>query len=66
MLVVDEGLCVGCGLCLTVCPREALNAWGCLQIDQDKCAECLDCIEICPVDALRIERRTTGGRRMDG
>jgi electron transport complex protein RnfB len=61
MLVVDEDLCVGCGLCVTVCPTEALNAWGHLEIDDDRCAECFDCIEICPVDALRIAQGPGNG-----
>ena len=52
MITVDEELCLGCGLCMTVCPTEALKAWGYLEIDSDKCNDCLECTEFCPVSAL--------------
>lgn len=56
MVTVDEELCVGCGLCVTVCPTEALKVWGYWEIDGDKCTDCFDCIGICPVEALRVEK----------
>ena len=61
MLAVDEDLCVGCGLCVIVCPTEALEAWGYLIIDTAKCSECLGCIEICPVEALGMKQENSSG-----
>ena len=55
MLAVNEDKCVGCGLCVSFCPREALKAWGLCWVDTDKCNECLICLDYCPVDALAIQ-----------
>lgn len=40
MVAVDIDICVGCGRCVTFCPREALKAWGYLEIDEEKCTDC--------------------------
>jgi NAD-dependent dihydropyrimidine dehydrogenase PreA subunit len=54
MLTVNEDRCVGCGLCVSFCPRDALKAWGLCRIDRDACNDCLICPEYCPVDALVV------------
>jgi NAD-dependent dihydropyrimidine dehydrogenase PreA subunit len=54
MLAVNEDKCVGCGLCVSSCPVDALKAWGLCRVDADKCNECLVCLDYCPVDALAI------------
>ena len=55
MLAVNEGKCVGCGLCVSFCPTDALKAWGLCHVDADKCNECLVCLDYCPVDALAVQ-----------
>ena len=42
MVVADLDKCVGCGYCQTVCPREALCAWGHVNIDSNRCTDCYD------------------------
>lgn len=54
MLAVNEDQCVGCGLCVSFCPVEALEAWGLCRVDTDKCSECMACLDYCPADALVI------------
>ena len=54
MLTVNENRCVGCGLCVYFCPRDALKAWGLSRIDREACNDCLVCLDYCPVDALEI------------
>ncbi len=54
MLVVNKDRCVGCGLCVSFCPRGALRAWGVCAVDTAECNDCLDCIEYCPADALEV------------
>jgi NAD-dependent dihydropyrimidine dehydrogenase PreA subunit len=54
VLVVNEDKCVGCGLCVSFCPSEALTAWGVCTIDRERCTDCLVCVDYCPVDALEV------------
>jgi len=55
MLTVNEDRCVGCGLCVYFCPRDALKVWGACRIDRDVCNDCLICLDYCPVDALGVQ-----------
>jgi len=54
MLQVNEGKCVGCGLCVAFCPTEALIVWGVCRVDRDNCTDCYICVDYCPVDALGV------------
>jgi len=53
---VDQGRCVRCGRCVTLCPEGviALVESG-VQIDLSYCKGCGICIEECPVDAIAFE-----------
>jgi 4Fe-4S ferredoxin len=65
-LVVDKGLCVGCEICKTVCPREAIKVTRAekrpgektpkptIDIDLDKCHYCGVCNSICPFGAVTV------------
>ena len=45
--------CVGCGLCLRVCPMGCFFPSGYKYVvDQDMCIGCGECIAECPVDAI--------------
>lgn len=52
MLTILPEKCVGCGMCVMVCPEEALAVWGLVEVDRKKCTDCLTCVEYCPVEAL--------------
>lgn len=56
-LLLDKGACIGCGMCLTVCPREVfLMEHGRATISElDACMECGACMSNCPVAAIRVE-----------
>ncbi len=55
-LRVNWQLCRGCGLCTSVCPREAVSlVWGKAWIDQRKCVLCHQCEKTCPFGAIREE-----------
>ena len=51
-LHIDEGLCLGCSLCLVACADEAIEVNEFAIINQEKCSECFDCLENCPAEAV--------------
>ena len=53
--VVDDDLCDECGLCMPLCPPEAIHMTrkG-LVVDHDACTGCVKCIAPCPVGALAM------------
>lgn len=53
----DRGLCVGCGMCLAVCPHEVfIPDNGKVAVsDRDACMECGACMMNCPTEAIRVE-----------
>jgi len=51
---VDKEKCNGCGLCVSICPVQAISLiQNKASIDQNKCLECLLCMDECPVNAIR-------------
>ncbi len=51
----DPSKCIRCGLCVGVCPFDALSLEdGRIVIDHEKCTLCTLCVKGCPVAALRI------------
>jgi len=55
-VIVDK--CVGCGICVGVCPTQAINIVDKKAIiDLDKCTLCGACPDSCKFDAIKIERR---------
>jgi len=53
MLYVDEKRCSGCGLCVDVCPVEAITLQDRVAaIDQNLCTECEACAAACPEGAI--------------
>lgn len=54
---VFENTCIGCGLCVDVCPRNAITLVdGRAVIDPDSCTSCGQCILTCPVAAIKDAR----------
>ncbi len=50
---IDKEKCVACGVCVDVCPTEALSVEGDFAVcDADLCVDCGVCIPECPTEAI--------------
>lgn len=56
-LRMDSEKCIGCGMCLEVCPRAVFRMTnGTAEIaNRDACIECGACSRNCPVEALNVQ-----------
>ena len=56
-LRLDRQTCIGCGMCLTVCPHGVfeLNGKKARIATKDACMECGACAGNCPVNAISVE-----------
>lgn len=55
MIKIDQTLCAGCGICVDVCPNEAI----CLvdhiaTINKALCTQCKACVYACPNQAISV------------
>ncbi len=53
---VVAAMCVGCGKCVEVCPRQAIVPGRPPAFDLRKCIGCLCCAEVCPQGAIEVRR----------
>ena len=54
-ILIDEAICVDCGLCTGVCPTQALTLnpdTFYLTFNRSRCIVCEQCIPACPVQAI--------------
>lgn len=62
--VIDEAWCIGCTLCLPVCPTDAILGANKRMhtVVEPHCTGCELCIPVCPVDCISLEplTQTTG------
>ena len=54
---VDEQKCVGCRMCLTVCPHSVfvMREKKAALSDRNGCMECGACAQNCPVEAITVQ-----------
>ena len=58
--VIDEAWCIGCTLCLPVCPTDAILGSNKVMhtVIEQHCTGCELCIAACPVDCISLENVT--------
>jgi len=58
IVIIDEELCIGCGACVSLCPKKILyideKSGRCKVNDETQCDRLRGCEKVCPVDALKI------------
>ncbi len=60
MAIIDEAWCIGCTLCIKVCPTDAILGANKLMhtVIEPWCTSCELCIPVCPVDCIQLENVT--------
>ncbi len=54
--LIDETLCIGCGLCVKVCPDDTLSlVKGKAKVTGSESLQCGQCAAVCPEGAIRVE-----------
>ena len=55
--VVDQSVCVACGVCVKTCPKEALSIWkGCYaEVNGEKCVGCGWCGKAYPAGCVSVK-----------
>ena len=58
--IIDEAWCIGCTLCIPVCPTDAILGSNKMMhiVIEPYCTGCELCIQVCPVDCISLENVT--------
>lgn len=56
-LEFNPGKCIGCGMCIDVCPHQVfqLESSKAQIVDRDRCMECGACAKNCPAEAITVQ-----------
>ena len=60
LAVVDQTVCVACGVCMKACPRSAISIYrGCYaSVNAEKCIGCNLCGKACPIECISVRERS--------
>lgn len=55
-LKLNKDKCIGCGICVQVCPHQVfvIKEGKADILDKDSCMECGACAQNCPTDAVTV------------
>ena len=51
---VDKKKCTGCGICVDICPAQAIKIEKDKAVINDDCVECGACVNECPRGAISL------------
>jgi len=51
---VDSEKCTGCGICVSLCPNEAIVIEDAAAVDPARCSGCGACVYQCPMEAIYL------------
>lgn len=53
---VDSNICVACGVCVKVCPKQAIEIFKgcCAVVSKDRCVGCGMCEKSCPAGCIGV------------
>jgi electron transport complex protein RnfB len=55
---IDPELCTGCGICVDICPMEAIKLKDDIsKVKKKRCIGCGNCVVKCPVEAISLKKR---------
>ena len=52
MFRVNKERCVGCGVCVDVCPAGAISMDNGKAVISGQCVDCSRCVQVCPQRAI--------------
>jgi Pyruvate/2-oxoacid:ferredoxin oxidoreductase delta subunit len=56
--IIDKEKCTCCGLCVDICPEQAISMNDAVTVDSNKCTGCSSCVNECPNEAISMSDAT--------
>ncbi|MFH1878149.1 MAG: 4Fe-4S binding protein [Candidatus Omnitrophota bacterium] len=55
-VIIDSLICNGCGVCVDICPLNAVKIEQKKAVVSDECVECGACVNECPNGAISLQQ----------
>jgi len=63
---IDKAKCIGCGICVEVCPNEAIETvdGAATLVREEDCEDCGVCSEFCEQEAITVDEINDEGSKL--